>query len=198
VPVESNLITTTHAIPNPFDPAALRLSGDFAALGVKKKLLKIPVSKPDKAWFVRTHPDDAYRLETCLLVLKEEREFYLVAPALWPDLAGEPTFAPQVLSLGINRQGVLFFWPVRLAGPDGKPNSWNESALEAAGLARDHWVRVTANLSLGAYEVHEATGDFPAPEWPDAPMRELLEIAFRGKRIDSPEHPVLRKLRGEV
>jgi retron-type reverse transcriptase len=44
--------------PDPFDPASLRLSQDFpASMGVKKALLAVPVRKPDKAWFVRTHPD---------------------------------------------------------------------------------------------------------------------------------------------
>src|SRR5262245_49032803 len=49
--------------PDPFDPAALRLSEDHAAnLGVKKALLTVPVRKPDKSWWVRVHPDEKYRL----------------------------------------------------------------------------------------------------------------------------------------
>ena len=32
----------------------------------------------------------------------------------------------------------------------------------------------------------------------DLPMKEILRIAFKGKYIDSMDHPVLRKLRGEV
>src|SRR5262245_15819662 len=80
------------AVPYPFDPASLRLSQDFAAsLGVKKALLTVPVRKPDKAWFVRVHPDEAYRLQTAVIELKEDRggETHLVAKALWPDLAAE-------------------------------------------------------------------------------------------------------------
>src|SRR5262245_16565432 len=130
---------------NPFDPASLRLSQDFAAgLGVKKALLTVPVRKPDKAWFVRVHPDEAYRLQTCVLELKEERETYLVSPALWADLAGEPNFSPRLLSTAVNRQGVLFLWSIRLPGPDGKLDGWNTSALEAVEIAQKHWVRVTA------------------------------------------------------
>lgn len=70
-------------VPDPFDPAALRLSADFdARLGVKRQLLSIPVRKPDKAWFVRTRPEVDYRLTTAVLELKEEREVYLIAPGL--------------------------------------------------------------------------------------------------------------------
>jgi hypothetical protein len=187
------------SIPDPFDPTSLRLSHDATAgLGVQKALLTVPVRKPDKAWFVRVRPGDEHRLETCVVELKEERETYLVAPALWPVLAGESTFAPRALFTAVNRQGVAFLWPVRLPGPDGKIDSWSQSALEAARLAEGHWVRVQANLSLGAYDVFQATGPLPDPRWPDEPLRDLLKIGFKGRYIEAPDHPVLRKLRGEV
>src|SRR5262249_29659815 len=147
----AEILTPSPAVvttPNPFDPDSLRLSQDFAAsLGVKKALLTVPVRKPDKAWFVRVHPDEDYRLPTAVIELKEEQETYLVAPALWPELAAEATFSPRALFTAINRQGVVFLWPVRLPGPDGKIDDWNGSALEAAQLAQRKWVRVTANLS---------------------------------------------------
>ncbi len=95
--------------PDPFDPASLRLTGDFtAAVGVKKALLTVPVRKPDKSWFVRTHPSENYRIETAVIELKEDRELYLVAPALWQELATESTFSPRALFTAVNRQGVVF------------------------------------------------------------------------------------------
>src|SRR5690349_3117025 len=43
--------------PDPFDPASLRLTQDLSvAVGVKKALTTVPVRKPDRAWFVMTHP----------------------------------------------------------------------------------------------------------------------------------------------
>jgi hypothetical protein len=189
----------SHSALDPFDPASLRLTGDFtAALGVKKVLLTVPVRKPEKSWFVRTHPEDAFRLQTAVIELKEDRETYLVAPALWPDLATESTFSPRALFAAVNRQGVLFIWPCRLPGPDGKIDEWSRSALEAADMARSSWVRVQSNLALGAYEVFRATGDLPEPVWPETPFKDLLRVAFRDRYIDSLDHPVLRKLRGEV
>jgi hypothetical protein len=189
----------TDAAPDPFDPSSLRLTGDLsAAMGVRKALLTVPVRKPDKSWFVRTHPDESYRLQTAVIELKEDRETYLVTQNLWPELAAESTFSPRALFIGINRQGVVFLWPVRLPGSDGKLDDWSRSALEAADMARSAWVRVTANMGLGAYDVYEATAPLPDPEWPDTPFRELLRVAFRGRLIDSLEHPVLLRLRGEV
>jgi hypothetical protein len=183
---------------DPFDPAALRLSHDFATLGVKKVLVTVPVRKPDKAWFCRVHPSDEYALQTAVVELKEDRETYLVAPPLWKTLAGEPTFSPRALFTAVNRQDVLFIWPIRLPGSDGKIDAWSQSALEAAQMARKHWVRVAANMALGAYDVSQASAELAEPEWPEKSFHELLRIAFKDGLIDSLDHPVLRKLRGEV
>ena len=180
-----------------FDLKKLTLSQDFAEIvGVKKKIITVPVRKPHRQSFVRVHPDESWRLETAVLEVKEERETYLVDPAIWSELPGE--IVPKVLFTAINRQGVVFLWPVRLPGEDGRHDAWNRSALEAAHLATKQWVRVSANMSLGAYEVFEATGNLPEPIWPDISFKELLEIAFRDKFIQSLEHPVIRSLQGEL
>jgi len=192
--------STNGSAPDPFDPAALRLSQDFAAgLGVKKALLTVPVRGPGKTAFLRVHPDESFSVATMLLKVEGDRDgIYLVAPALWAALAAEPACAPFQLYTSIDRQGTLILWPVRLPGADGKSNQWWDSAHEAARLARRDWVRVAANMSLGAYEVWQATGELAAPDWPEKSFRELLSIAFKGKLIDALDHAVLRKLRGEV
>ena len=184
---------------DPFDLASLRLSQDFAsAVGVKKLVTTIPVKKPSKEWFVRTHPDPAYWLQTAVVELKEDRETYLVAPGLWPGLASDPTFSPRELVTAINRQGVLFLWPIRLPGADGKLDDWSRSALDAANEAKSRWVRTTANMSLGAYDLAVASGQVAEPEWPKIAFQEIIKIAFRDKMISDWNHPVLRRLRGEV
>ena len=181
---------------NPFDPANLRLSQNFgASAGVKKLTTTIPVRKPGKQDFVRVHPDPAYQIETAVLEFKEERETYLVAPGLWDGLLGELT--PKVLFTTINRQKVVSLWPIILPGEDGRINSWSESAMDAATLGQKKWVRVSANMSLGAYDVFEATGEIPEPEWPELDLGQILEIAFKGRFIKDSNHPVLKRLRGE-
>lgn len=184
---------------DPFDLASLRLSQDFAsAVGVKRLITKVPVNKPRKEWWVRTHPGPDYRLPTALLELKEDRETYLVAPTLWPDLVSEPTFSPKLLVTSITRQGVLFLWQIRLPGPDGKIDDWSRSAMDAADNAKSRWTRVLADMSLGAYRVELATGRLPEPEWPDIKFQEIIDIAFRDKKISEWNHPVLQRLRGEI
>lgn len=181
--------------PDPFDLGALRLSQDFAAqIGVRKALTTIPVRKPDRQWFVRVHPDPAYRLETAVLELKEDNETYLLAPQLRAELPGE--IVAKVLLTAITRQGNPFLWPIRLPDEMGKLDEWNRSAAEAAKLAEGQWIRLAANRTLGAYETFVATGDLPEPEWPDKPFQELVRIAFRDRYIDSLDHPVVKRLRG--
>jgi hypothetical protein len=187
---------SNNAAPNPFDPKSLRLDQNFAqTAGVKKLLTTVPVRKPNRQDFVRVHTDDAYRLAPAAIIeLKEDREVYLLRPDMAIELPGE--FATATLFTAINRQGVLFLWPVKLPGPDGKHNEWHRSAAEAAELAIDKWVRVTANMSLGAYDVFEATGELPEPTWPDLPFSEILKIAFRDHIVDSADHPLVKRLRG--
>ena len=60
------------------------------------------------------------------------------------------------------------------------------------------WIRLDRHHALGAYDAYEATGKYPEPEWGDLPLVKLLEIAFRDRFINRPDHPVLRRLRGEV
>ena len=185
------------AEPSRFDPASLRLSQNFmSTTGVKRLTTTIPVRKPNKQDFVRVHTDPAFRLETMVLELKEERETYLVSQDLWPELISELT--PKVLFTAINRQKVLFLWPVRLPNEDGRQDNWNASALEAADFAQKDWVKVSANMNLGAYEIYKASGELAEPEWPNIDFMKILEVAFKGQYITDLNHPALRRLRGEV
>lgn len=183
---------------DPFDPKRLALGQDFgAAVGVRKLLTTVPVRKPLKHEWVFAHPNTSHTLETAALAYKEDREeIYLVERALWPELSGE--IRPIVVITTINRQGVLFLWPIKLPGPDGRHDAWNASALEAVSFAKRGWVRVAANMSLGAYELHEPVTPLPPPAFPEYDMHQLLAIAFKDRVIRDLNHVVLKKLRGEV
>jgi hypothetical protein len=183
---------------DPFNPAALRLDQSFAdTVGVRKHLMTVPVRKPNRQDFVRVHPDPAYRLTPAAIIeVKEDREVYLVTPNMAQELPGE--FAAATLFTAINRQGVLFLWPVKLPGPDDKYLEWHRSAAEGAELAMNRWLRLRANMSLGANDVFEAIGNLPEPEWPDLPFPEILKIAFRDRIVDRADHALVQRLRGEV
>lgn len=190
---------TQSAAPDPFAPESMRLGQDFtASVAVKRLVLTVPVRKPAKEWFVRVHPHESYRTETLVLELKEDRETYYIDPSLRDALQGETTVGPRAIFTAVNRQKVIFLWPVKLQAGDSRPNEWNTSALEAAQRAMQNWVRVEANMSLGAYDCNLAMGELPEPEWPELPFPELMRIAFKNRFINSLNHPVLKHLRGEA
>ena len=180
---------------DPFDPESLRLSG-VESLGVKKVLTVVPCSKPNKHNFVRVHPDATYHLETAIFEDKIQGENYLVAPDLWADLSLE--VSPVLLFTAVTRHNDVFLWPVKLPGLDGRKNHWHESALAAAELAMKDWVRMSANMPAGRYDVAVATGSLPDPIWPTETFQDLLRRCFENRFIDSPDHVVAQKLRGEV
>jgi hypothetical protein len=183
--------------PDPFDPANLRLSQSFIeTAGVKKLLTTVPVRKPGQQDFVRVHPDPAYRENFPIIEVKDEREEYIVTNELVPALIGE--FVTKTLFTAINRQGTIFFWPVRLPAPDGKNLDWWRSSREAAELAMGTWIRVRANMNLGAYDIFKADGVIPDPEWPPLGFWELIKIAFRDHLVDRVDHPVIKRLRGRL
>lgn len=142
------------------------------------------------------HPDPAFREAFAVIELKEDREHYLVMPDI---AAAFPTeIVTEMLYTAINRQRVVSLWPVRLPASDGRVNEWHRSLQEAAERAMERWIRVTANMNLGAYEITEATAKMPDPEWPaEYTFHDMLRIGFRDRIINSLDHPVLKRLRGE-
>ena len=174
---------------------ALRLGADDAALaGTREHLSHVPVRKPGRAEFVRLHPDPAMALDTAVYEDKEEQEVFLVAPSMRGELVGE--LRPVLLCTAVTSLGVLFLWPVPLPDGSGRRNSWHETAREAAELAKSRWVRVRADMGLGAYRIYIAEGELPDPAWPGKPLGELIKVAFRDRMIADQGHPVVRRLRG--
>src|SRR6476660_762352 len=192
----SDTVTKLQVLPDPFDPENLRLDQSFVETsGVKKLLTTVPVRKPNNQDFNRVHSNEAYRLTAAIIELKDDREVYLVLPHIAHQLPGE--CSPVTLYTAINRQGVVFLWPVKLPTPDGKVLEWHRSAAEAAERAMGNWIRVKADMALGAYAMFEASSTIPDPIWPTATLKELLKMGFKDRLVESLDHQVIKRLRGE-
>jgi hypothetical protein len=180
---------------DPYDPLALRLNPSLSeGVPTKKVIVSIKVDKPNKQDFIRVHPD--HRLETAVIEVKRDKEFYLVHPSL--QVAASAECYPVVIFLYVNTAGTPGWWPIRLPSSDGKHNPYHESALALARGAMHEWTRIQANTDAGRYEATVAVAKMPEPEWPDQPLNKLIELGFRGRIIDDIDHPVLKRLRGEV
>jgi hypothetical protein len=183
--------------PDPFDPAALRLGADYSeGLGVRKVITTVPNRKPNKSEWFQVRSGDSWRLQTAVLELEKgvERLTYLVAPSLWPELSGETS--PALLLTCVNRANDLFMWRIKLPGPDGRSNTWTASALQIAKAAETTWCRMVSDMTSGMYTHFEPTAELPDPKWPELSFKEIVKLAFRGRMIDSLDHPVVRELRG--
>lgn len=194
--------TVTEKSRDPFDQIELeklRLSQDFSEMAhVRPVLTTIVVRKPHRQEFIRIRPGDENRFATGCFSDKESRETYLISPKVRDLLAGDVT--PTLLVVVVSRNSpVPFLWPLTLPGVDGRPNRWHESGVEAATLAESQWLKVVADMSAGCYVPMVACGNLPEPDWSAVPtIAALLKLAFKERFIDRPDHPVLRRLRGDV
>ncbi|MFO1352027.1 MAG: hypothetical protein U1F68_15665 [Gammaproteobacteria bacterium] len=184
-------------IADPFNLDALRLTQAFEdVIGVKKLLTTVPVRKPSRQEFIRVRPGDDWKLDTPLLTIKEENEFYLIRRELWSDIQDDVSARRLVVT--ITRQGVVAVWPLKLPDREGRLDAWSRSALDVAARAESAWVKLQSNRSLGAYDLYEGSQDLPEPVWPDVGFQDIIRIAFRDFHIQDVNHPALKRLRGEV
>lgn len=178
------------------DLKSLALAQDFSSMAsVKKAILKVPISKPTAQTWFQVNPDTEWQMFVPVIELKEDREHYIVAPAMREELLSE--WVGKLLVGVITKQGTVMFWPIRMPGKDGKQDSWNESALEIVRSYAGSWIRLQSNRESGSYDVIQPIGEIPPPEWPADP-KALLQIAFRGRIITSTDHPIVKQLRGGV
>jgi hypothetical protein len=135
-----------------------------------------------------------------LLKLEDSDEFYIVSGdmRLHSDLF--EVIQKFRIQLTVNRTGSWFFWPARIPedGGGGAGASWHRSALECQRRAEVEWIRMVADRGAGAYVIHTAAVELPEPKWPSNDMGSLLELSFKARLIDNPDHQVLKMLRGEV
>jgi len=189
----------TAAGPDPFDLDALRIDPAFEeTAGVRKILSTVPVRKPhDQEWF-RVHPGETYRVNVSCIKLKDEGEFYLLTPHMAQSF--EQEVIPVTLYTCVNTTGVVLLWPCRMVSADGRQNGWHSSAHEAAAAGMKQRIRVKANMGLGAYEFYHSNSPTAEldPIWPTETLSALVQLAFVkvGRYVSTPEHPVIKQLRG--
>jgi hypothetical protein len=191
-------VETPTAAPDPFDLDRLRVPIDYEGdAGVRKLLTVVPARRPHRQEWIWVHPHEDYRETFMCVELKEEGEIYLCLPHVARELPGE--IGRRTIYTVQNASRVTFLWPVKVAAPGERLDTWSLSAHEVAAKAMHQRIRLSANRSLGAYEtmVTESTPIGFEPKWPEASFKELIKLAFRGgKLIENFDHPVIRQLRG--
>jgi hypothetical protein len=180
---------------DPLDLSRMRVNPAKLATVVGVKAAHIRVGRPDDQDFFRVHTGEGYSLDTYLLRMKADREFYFVDAKLWEDPRVFKDLKLYRLYYYVHLSRVLGLWPVQLPDEAGNQNSWHESAMYVAEQAKDRWLR----LMSGAGGYVTITGEMDdEPVWPAMTFQEVIRVAFRPKTITELDHPKLKQLRGEV
>jgi hypothetical protein len=179
------------------DLEAVRLSPEDVVVSAAREVLsRVTVRKPSATEFFRVHPSPDMQVTTGVFTDRAERETYFVARELRDEMASD--WRPMLLVTAITKQNSLLLWPLSLPDETGRRNDWATSARDACEHAKSHWVRLIPDMAARTYHIFEAQARLPEPNWPSAPLTELLERGFKDRIIDSIDHPVIRKLRGLV
>jgi hypothetical protein len=157
-----------------------------------KRLGTVDVRRPRKSEWFRAHPE----MLTEVLLIQRDDVYY----AVHPDIAGElgDEVRPAFIVGAINDDNALFLWPILKPKADGNGGQLFDQALEDLALSRASWVRRQWDRGAKTYRIAQAKTD-KEPEWPpNCDIIAWVEKGFKNSFIDDLEHPVVRRLRGEL
>lgn len=175
-----------------FDQLAAAAPPDLELVPSLPVLASLEVRKPKRDEWVRCHPTRHVRVSA---YIADGGGTYILASQAAAAIPELVTPVDLCLTATI---GVYFLWALKIPTEDRRVSAWVE-AFQAAETARSCWVRIA--WQGGHYCVHRRQVDLPEPEWPVelSNASDLLRLASRLgslEVIDSPDHPVIRELRG--
>ena len=165
---------------------------------VGEVVLSVKVTKPPKGCFFRAHPDPDHCPAVWLYIPDRDTgiEGNFVLPRAMTPYLGELA-KPYTLALCVTEQAQPFFWPIRLVREGERRNGWWTSARKAFEIAQEVWTRIEAPFSGNEYKIIRAPKRDTVPEFPEAPVGELLAAAFGPDNvIASPDHWIVKKIQG--
>jgi hypothetical protein len=183
------------------DLDSISLAEDYAA-GMEEEGTPdaIPVSKPQRDWFFRTHPTHWKNVRLLEIKSGPDRGFYIVARPLWPLCNGQDiALKPVRLTLAVSRESGPFLWPLKLQeeGCKNRADEWSASALRICKKAETAWVKMFTKPGGNCYSHKIAEGITAEPAWPSQSFEEQLALAFDGKVLQDPDDPLLRRIQGK-
>ena len=168
-------------------------------LGVATEYTVIPIRNPKPDEFFRCMPDENYSMDTYILSLKTENEWYLIDPDILPEIQLESQLRVMTLYVCVTMNSTPFVTCIPQPDEMGKINSWHTSGHRTMEEAKLCWVRRQADIANGGYVITKAmNAKLPDPKWPTMTLSEIIDRAFDKFYIDDINHPVLQRLRGEM
>ena len=134
----SNPTPLQQPIDESFDFDSISLSTDFRSTHqIKRPLTHVPIRKPAKQTFFRTHPDTSWWSHTKVLELHDDlregyvRETYMVARHLWEVVEAKEPLAERILVPYITRNGDVLVWPIKVQEQGSRAYSWTRGGIRA-------------------------------------------------------------------
>jgi hypothetical protein len=176
--------------------SSLRLPDTYSTTGGMAVPLKLTYGKLNKNRFCRVHPSGEYKFRCLVVEDKDSGDTYLAAPNMASHLGN--LASPKTIRLTVDNAGT----PKLIGEPDIDPsvrkNLWQTSLKDAIKRGESNWVRVQSNMNAAQYEIVESANDLGEPKWPNLTMEELVNDAFSGRIIDSPDHPYILQIEGRI
>ena len=144
-------------------------------------------------------PEENYSMDTNILSLKTDNEWYLIDPDILHQIQLESQLKVMTLYVCVTMNSTPFVTCIPQPNELGQINSWHESGHRTMEEAKQFWVRRQADRSNGGYIITKAmNAKLPDPKWPEMTLSEIVDRAFDKFYIDNMDHPVLQRLRGEM
>ena len=183
---------------DPFDPMNLGISTDYAAaINAKASTKPFELRAPNEQEFFRTSPQKNHHLVVGSIADKQDMgKVYIVSGVLLEEVKLKFPKVVRAVELVLTQilAGASLVWPVPLAEDRG--GKWNSTQRAACEQGKTRWTNKTSGR--GEYEILTVNNpkDVDWDSFP--PFRDILRQAASERLIDSMEHALLKKLRGEI
>ena len=160
------------------------------------------IRRPRPNSFFRVHPE--YTYTTHIYIDKGEdgleKDSYLLTPRFVEDELPDDFMGPiRRFCHYLTKErhaDKAFIWRIGIPDVGGRDNEYNRTAREIANMAMIRWLRI--QLGVGSWDYYEPRFEIlDEPVWPDLPWREIMSLGYKGRVIDSMNHPVMRAMAGE-
>jgi hypothetical protein len=194
----SKLQPSNAAAVDPFDPMNLGIATDYAAaINAKASSKPFELRKPNDQEYFLVSPRTGHRLVVGSITDKQDMgKLYIVPSGLLEEVRTKFPKAVRAVELVLAQTlaGASLVWPVPLAEDRG--GRWNSTQRGGCEQGKTRWTNITSGR--GQYDIITVNNP-KAVDWDSVPpFRDILHQAASERLINSMEHPLLRKLRGET
>jgi hypothetical protein len=156
---------------------------------------RVYVGKPQPARYVRAYRNNEFAHEFGFVYDQTGDQQYLVLPDLIDEI-GVDVRMRKLFTL-VDWHGDVWLWPLLTSDGRGRTDPYTRSAHEAIEAAYEEWVRLIVIGGTNKITVMPSADRHIDPTWP-ADYYDAIRKGFTGRVIDSLDHPVVRRLRGQI